>query len=400
MKKTDFYSYINYAYLSLVILWEPLQKAFIHVDGQGRILAFSTIAVFAFNYYKFKQFRQNTFQMPSFILLLLICYSAVNLKVKGYYVDTPFFYFFMLYLFKQFVIFQVTMIEAQKKPIALCRVLLAIFTLYAVLAATVLSGGGSHEGREYGALGNMAPLTVMYIAFFASLLYIAKSIKLSTVVMLVGFALSIIVAAATRKALGAIGIMLLCLLLSQIDLKPKNIVLVLFGSLFIYFMGNFILDNTFIGERFAHGAEEGAAKNTTDIWWLSFLGDRVVFYINGWNIFLDNWLTGIGIRNYLYLTASHHVLHTEYMVQLTENGLVGFTLFIFFNGWFLKKLVGDFLRDKLNRSILLVMLGAIGSILFICLTAWIYSFPQYFIVYGIVAGLLLQNRKLGRNNGQ
>ncbi len=369
--------------------------AFIKVDGQGRILVFSTLLIMALNFYKFSRFREIAFSAPSFILLMLVIFSAVNLKVKGYHESYPFIYFFLLSLFKQYAVMLVAMFEAQKDPIKLCKFLLGIFLTYGLLAVTVLGGGGS-VGREIGALGNAAPLTVMYIVFFVSILHLGKAVKPKTVLVAISFVLIIIIAAATRKALGSVGIMLAFLLLSQIDLKLKNILLVTIATIILFFGASAIIENSMIGERFEKGVAEGEILNTSDIELLSLLGDRAVFYIGGWDVFVKHPLTGIGLRNYFHTTSRNYVLHTEYMVQLAENGLIGFILFMSFNYWYLSNLLAMWLKSQTNRKVMIVLTGGILSILFISLTAWIYSFPQYFIVYGVVAGILF-NLKLSRN---
>src|SRR5690606_22005982 len=87
-------------------------------------------------------------------------------------------------------------------------------------------------------------------------------------------------------------------------------------------------------------------------------------------------------------TGSAHVIHSEYMVQLAEGGLVGTLFFLLFNIGIGKGIYSAWKRFPKKRPIIWMLIGAFGVILFIDITAWIYSFARYFMVYGIIIGYL------------
>ena len=120
------------------------------------------------------------------------------------------------------------------------------------------------------------------------------------------------------------------------------------------------------------------------------MGDRSRYYVLGWKFFIDNLWMGIGLGNYALHDPFGHLLHTEYMVQLTECGIIGTTLYLLFMGWMAYNLLYVFFRIEKRET--LIYAGMYGAILFISFTAWIYQFPIYFIVFGIIIGYCKDKR--------
>ena len=341
---------INYIYLALAILWEPIQRGFLHIDGKGRIMFLLTILVFLANIVLNKRFlKKQVFSKPAVFWGLWIIFSVINLQFNGYYGSLSFNYYFVLILFKPFVVMTIAARETQRNPEKVFKLFAIVFTVFALLSVTVLGGVlETHEDRFTGELGNTGPLNTIYVIFFAALLFVHKKIKWRTLIPLMIFAFAVISMAATRKAFGAAVIIALTFVLSQIKFSAKNIILVLVLSAGFYLGGNYALENTALGERFEEGVEYGAEMNNTDIEALNLLGDRVGNYIIGWEIFKDNMLTGIGLKNYMHKGHGPLVLHTEYMVQLAECGIIGSLLFLLFYFWVGKNLIRIWRKNQLQ----------------------------------------------------
>ena len=143
-----------------------------------------------------------------------------------------------------------------------------------------------------------------------------------------------------------------------------------------------------MGERLQNITETGKIFNTTNTQSFNYLGDRAYFYIQGTTIFLENPITGIGLNNFTQVNQSNYRLHSEYMVQITEGGVVGSSFFLLFNLWILLNLFKSY-KDKSDlQTIILVLLGGFAAILFINITAWTYQFSHYFICFGIIISYL------------
>lgn len=383
---------LNYVYLTFVILWQPFNLSFLNIDGQGRLMFLFTMLTFFFNANHDKSFlKKHLRSNPIFIWGVWILYSSINLLIMGYHGETPFIFFVMNYLLIPFfamVIARKEIIRDKYKFLKLMSIVLVVFSLFSI---TTLSSSGAENTdleRSLGALGNMGPLTSLFIVFFFGLRYIIKKVNISILIAVIIFTVTIITMSGTRKAFGAVIIILIALVISRFKLNFRNVILILALSIGVNFGYNYVMENTFLGQRFEKGAKVGEERNTTDFEILNFLGDRASHYIEGWYLFLEHPINGVGIRNFIYVTNGHHVLHTEYIVQLAEGGIIGSIIFILFYFGIGKRILKTWRKHKNRRPEIWLLMGALGAILFIGLTAWTYSFAHYFIIIGIILGYL------------
>ena len=117
---------------------------------------------------------------------------------------------------------------------------------------------------------------------------------------------------------------------------------------------------------------------------MNFLGDRAYFYINGWRLFCEQPVFGIGLFNFRQTMRTHLPIHSEYIVQLCEMGIIGSILFInYYRSIFKRIRIVNSLGEK---KIALIFLGWMAALLFVSLTTWTYEFPRYFLITGIFVG--------------
>ena len=155
-----------------------------------------------------------------------------------------------------------------------------------------------------------------------------------------------------------------------------------------------ILSNTLLGERLFEAATNTNKFNTTNSKFLELMDDRAIFYIEGWLLFIENPITGIGLRNFMVDFDYEHPIHSEYMVQIAETGIIGTTLYVIFYTLIIR-LILKTRKNKLNSNIFLIMFGFIATILFISLTSWTYEFSRYYVIFGLIIGYsyyLIHNR--------
>lgn len=378
---------LNYFFLFLAIVWEPLQNTFLSIDSKGRILVVITGLVFFFNILTSKRFRNYLLSTPLLLWFLWITYSIINSIYKGYQEELPFFYFSSISLFMPFVVMAITYFEITQNEIKTVKLLLLTFIIYSFLSFFLLNDF-STGGRQFlGNMGNVGPLNTMFIIFFASILFISNKLKTVSLTVLIAYTLIIILLSASRKAFGASLIMIAILILTQVQLTPKRIFALGILIILLFNVYTFILSNSVLGERLAEVEEKGKDFNTSQIKLFNFLGDRAVFYIDGWDVFKNEPFSGIGLRNYTHKTNSQYVIHSEYMTQIVEGGILGSIIFLLFNIWFIKKLL-RILKFHGHRKKILILLGCFLAIIFINLTAWTYSFPQYFACFGVMIGYI------------
>ncbi|MEL4457164.1 O-antigen ligase family protein [Lutimonas vermicola] len=359
------------------------------MDSKGRLVVYLTIFVFLLNFITNSRFQRFSLSKPIIFWGVWIIYSAINLIITGYNGDLPFLWYLVLRLFTPFTVMLIVSVELYYAPKKILYVLLSTFIIYGLFILILVDNYSGFSGEQnVGAFGNMGPLNIMFIIFYSGLLFAHKWLKQQNLFFCILFAFLIIVLSATRKAFGAAVIMLTFIILSQIKLSPKKLVQVAVLSLITIWSINFALNNTTMGKRFTTIEESGMEYNTTDNETLNLLGDRAYFYIKGWSIFLEKPIAGIGLNNFPKIAESSYRIHSEYIVQITEGGIIGSSLFLFFYLWISLNLYNSWRKNKNNRSIILVLIGGFVAIIFINITAWTYEFSHYFACFGIIIGYL------------
>ena len=113
------------------------------------------------------------------------------------------------------------------------------------------------------------------------------------------------------------------------------------------------------------------------------LGDRAIQYVGGFEVFREHPVFGIGIGNYMTYTKTDYRLHTEYMVQLCENGLVGFILLLLF---YISVFRGRKRIRAYDRNFYILLCFGLLAVLFIDFTSWTYDMNYIMSIYGVMIG--------------
>lgn len=395
MKNSEINSHINFLFIALILLWSPLQGTIINFDGKGRIILMLTLMALIVNCNR-ALFRKLLFSKPISFWFVWCVYVSINTHIQGY--DNPeigFLFFAVNKIFCPCMIMAVSAYEYIKNPRLFLKVVLWIFIIYAFIGTFIMDIGyvALEEGNmNANTLGNLLALNVMLIIFFVGVLYCRHELSLTKTVALISFAICIVVISATRKALGASIIMIVALILSQIKLTIGNIFKMAVPIIILYYGIIFMMGNTKMGERMRELEEQAdnveMLYDVSNSTFLKTMGDRAPQYILAYEVFKENPIVGIGLMNFRRETGYPAVLHTEYMVQICECGIIGCILFIMFYLSIIKRLLIKIRLGKFERPVAVMMLGTIAALLFIYLTAWSYSFPFYFTVLGTIVGFI------------
>ena len=194
-------------------------------------------------------------------------------------------------------------------------------------------------------------------------------------------------------------IIVIGLLSSKLDFKKTGtFIFLIVGSIVLYFGIDYILHNTFAGERVLGTQNEVndryADFKTGTI--LDLLGDRGFMYYYSWPLFLEHPITGIGLYNYIQYSPWGMRLHTEYATQYVENGLLGFIPFISFLIILLKKLKITKKENKILNEVnsIKMIFFILSSVLFSNLVLWSFDMVCVYLVYAMVAVYPSHNSKL------
>ena len=117
---------------------------------------------------------------------------------------------------------------------------------------------------------------------------------------------------------------------------------------------------------------------------MQLLGDRAIQYVHSWEMFWNNKLTGIGLMKYSELNIVYEglPLHSEYMVELAECGLVGASLFAAFYILMFRRLIFN-CKNGGSKELSAFLLGSLLAIAFINFTSWTYDSPVFYMWFGL-----------------
>lgn len=392
--KASIKTVINLAYLVFLIVWQPIKMLTIQIDGKGRIPFVLTLFVLLYNLFANPDVRKLMWKKPFVIWLIWIVYAFVNMMVKGYHFDsnTPLF-FLVNKLLAPYLALALTCHEGVVNRKRLVKLLIFAFAFYCVLGFFFMGRVRSEDDSSL-TLGNGLAIYGSFLVFLLIAARNEEAISGFSFTTLVVLALLMIISTATRKAFGVAVILIAFYGLSLVSLKPKNIFFVIVLAIGAYVGVEYVMDNTYLGERLANTSEQAESRidYVYDSKFLQFVGDRAPHYVLGWEIFRQHPVTGIGLYNFMHVSGFLERLHTDYMVQFTENGLIGIALFALYYFWYIKNL-NKLRRISENKSKAVIGLGWIVAVLFLGLSAWTYDMPAAFICSGVVASFVYSYNK-------
>ena len=376
----------NLFYLFVCIVWAPVQMYYLKIDGAALTIFMLSIVALILNL-PILFGKKGSLRSPIFkCWLVLVLYSFLNSLVKGFEAPTgP-----MIYLRANFitplVFLIITIITLDKDKYRCLKTILAAQILYILMGIFHFTITGRDDRLLAEGLGNLLPLMSVSAVFVAGVLFCEDKLKRGWLFFffIVILAMFATVASATRKAFGAIVLMVVGVLIGKNKkLVPRTLLLTSIALVTIYIGFNWVMDNTFMGERFLNNEQYDfvLSKNArVNDFLIKVLGDRSLFYYYGIQIFKQHPITGIGLTNFISVTQINVRIHSEYIVQLCENGIIGFGLLMLFYGLILKRLK----KKRKERTNYMVYLFGLLAILFINLTAWTYNMNYTMIVYAVL----------------
>lgn len=375
---------INLLFLGYLILWPLFRSTVFELDGAGRIYMLLSAMVMIVNLPS-ARFRSTLKSPMCWIWLIWIAYTVVNwlrigLPPNG---DISSSSFIFVYLILPFLSMWVAAYEMQIHPKKLMKSLLIFLVLYLIWGLIFTMVTPASVDRQSQVLGNEFALTALSMIAISCISFNMSLIKMRTLAVIIALSTIAIFQIATRKAFAGELILLFMFYLSRNNkLNLGNILKISIVLLLVYVSIDYVLDKTVIGQRFMSLEEDAEKYNTTNYGILSLLGDRAFFYIEGWGLFMSHPVMGIGINNFMSFTHYPMPIHSEYMVQLVENGVIGSIIFLFFvvSLWRTSSRISEIGFRRMA-------LGWVFCMLFVSLTSWIYDMPQFFMIFGLIIGL-------------
>ena len=170
--------------------------------------------------------------------------------------------------------------------------------------------------------------------------------------------------------------------------RDKKNILSLIGGIFILgviaVITYYILEHTLVGERLTGTSTqvEGGQLETGTI--LDLFGDRGFQYYVSWPYFLDNLITGIGLRHWAEDGPTGYVCHSEYLTMYLENGLIGIALYVAFYYQIIKRLLQRKAATAgTDKNIFKYLLLVFIAMLFINSVLWSFDALGFFAIYAL-----------------
>ena len=395
MKTNKLFNLINILIICLLIVWDTLQRTLLDgFDGRGRVLLTLTIILFLRNIFLNKNYKKTIFYKKSALKFWLIwfVYAVVN-TIYNYSLKTiPIDAFIAIYLFMPFAI----MSTVASLPIKYLQYLLKCLgiTIYSSFILYFMTSG-AFNGRFVVERfdPNEFSLLILLLLVLMSVSYLLKKITITQYSILLLLPIYFTIMLGSR--MGFIGALILVISVFLVSSKKKKIItfkrtLVILGVTILPLI--YILNNTVVGERLSNTTQdnEKLTENYAEGTILEKFGDRGLYYILGWEAFTDSPITGIGLRNFqdnYYYT----VLHSEFMVQLAELGLIGFCLYFLFNYSIFKTIKKARKWTKQSIALYNYLLIVFGVILISSSVLFLYQSMSAAIFYGLL--LLLTSKE-------
>jgi hypothetical protein len=381
------YFQFKYLFVFLVCIWAPLQVFIIKSDGAQRSIGVFLVLALLLNVNK-TGFLKIILNPPIIFWAIWIFYVIINTLLKGYSWDLPFYSFLIVVITPLFVLWMINDEDNQNRNSYLNVIVAGLFIR--LLLIFLFDTSRSYDEGRFGDKidSNDFGISAVILIMFLYLKFLYKEFGLLSLISLIAFPIYMIVLSASRNALAGLAILFFAhFIIHRTKDKLTNVIKIIFAGILVCGIFFFFIKSTYLGQRLTETAEQNIeAEYQYDLSGTVFekFGDRGIFYVQGWALFKENPITGIGLGNYSKYSFEELVLHSEYMIQLCELGVIGSILFLFYYGWIIKSLFGKWKNDQENRRITEAFMFGILIILFMGFSMFQYSNPIYFLLSGFV----------------
>ena len=380
--------YINTTYLAFIFIWFALRLNLLDgIDSAGRLDVFISIIVLMLNVVYNKNFLVNN---SIKIWLIWFMYASLN---SLFLFDDSFnavsMTSFILYsLFVPFVIMSVTASFNEKDVNKFLNLLEYILFISVFL---FFFNSKSMNGRIINESFNVNELVLVTNALVATIIIRSLLINrnLFKVIGLITFPSIYILLSGSRMGFGALLILVFGYWFAT---QNRNLLVFIIRLLFVgiisLFLFDLIIENTVLGERLVSTTtqSENMTFNPAEGTIFQVFGDRGIFYITAWSVFINNPVFGIGLLN--YQKTNLFVLHVEYLIHLAELGIIGFALYTSFIYSLIKNIKFKNIDIYVQRKAIMLYFILL-SIMFCATVLFLYKSFAIAYLFGLI--ILLSN---------
>ena len=367
---------------SVIILAHLPISVFTGIDESCILLYFIDIVVFSYLYSTDNLFRLIVNDRVSLLWLVLILFHTIN----SFAHNVPYEGGYFMMLMRMFDVYLLMVLCAycfivdKNKYV---NYMLYGFSLFLILTLSVTEIGkgqrldGSINATQIGQTAGCAMLMVVFAKYLNNISYfklLAFSILPILVTLLAG----------SRNGLLLIALAFFVLVFANmvLGMSLEKIIIFCIGCVFLYYASDYVLNNTFVGERMLNTNKQAEMYGLETGTILDVFGDRGVYYYYGWKLFLEQPIFGIGLWNFRYISPLPFPLHSEYMVHLCEGGLIGIIVYFLIIKEFVSNVIKEFVNNKTEISFILLFF--VFSYLSVGLSARLFFTPHFYTLLGPV----------------
>lgn len=344
MKKYSFYFLL--IFITLFPIWEGLSIQYI-IPGPS-IFGLLLIVVWLIETLK----SNILIDKKSIILVVILLFTFILGIFKSedmiYGLNKIFSLFAVLMLF----IIIIDLVREEKRiNFILISYVLGIFIFSLTMAFNIIYGiPYLHLLNRYSAVGtdpnNFAIMMASSIPILLYIMdYLKKLNKIIPIILLIFFSF-LIISTASRGGVGALILILALYFMYKINFNFKSLISFLILILILIIILNTSLVNFIPEESLQRLIEASNSNNDAEE------GGRLFLWMKAYNLLLDNYITGIGIGSFYYITQMQ--VHNTFIYFYLSGGLLSFFTWILI--WILE------IRYSLN-----LFKYKIGFYLFLCL---------------------------------
>jgi O-antigen ligase len=357
----------------------------------GKYTVISILFILVFLYYaKSKSIKKITVSFPLLVWLALTIYHWVNAMNKEVpEVD----YYDLLHGIKIYLCIVIFAYLARKNLNETIKSLVICFSIYLLMSFFINdTSSEKFNGRMTGVvfatqLGQIAALSGVYISYYSLL----KKLSIFKTVLLYLLPILVIILTQSRNSLAMIAIGIIGFAIAYMIKQGKNlsriIALVSVISILSFFLVNILLTKTEIGKRITNTevVKQSQELNgiSTGTNFDAVVGDRLIYYVLGWKYFIDSPITGIGMWNFEYVSKGNFPLHSEFMIHLSEGGLIGLSLWLLF----LVLIFYGIFKSNYPTYIKIIAFFSILEILFCGIYARVFYYEFFYPIIGIAIAI-------------
>ena len=389
-------NYYLHCILLIIVCYTPLQ-IFFSGSGYGLIIFHFAITLFGFlSLYITKRSFRSLLNSKLFITwLILICYHLVNtIYLKDY--DDEFITFKLILYSQLFVPFLAMCISAYAtiknytNTIYIVCIAFGLNLFFTIISLDFSQFDSQRLGDSFFGANTIGHISLLF-SFLISLNLFNKSVKLTNFLLFQTIPFVLIVYTASRGSFVAYLINILGFI--HIVYNQKYLIRLTVVASGLLILIYFYLENSLFISRFLeiqNDINEINYKGYSTGTIFDYLGERSKYYYFGFEIFKENPISGIGLWNYKSYSQTYNVLHPEYLIHLTEGGVIAFSLFCIFYYSIINRLIKTKKKLLQHKKKLSLMIYFFISLFTLFLVSRALYNVYIFVIIGIIVGFLIR----------